>query len=380
MKWQFDPADVVPLALGAAVLGTGGGGDPYVGQLTLQREIERNGPPWVVDLADLDDEALVVPVAMGGAPVVGLEKLLSDSFADVSVRRLEQYLGRKVDAIIPLEIGGVNSLLPLVAASRLGVPVVDADGMGRAFPTLDKTTFSIFGLSASPVVTSNEHGDGAIIQCHTNQRAELVSRAVLVQLGAACSSVLFPMSGRDAKRTAIGGTVSLALRVGRAMRDARRYGHNSAQAIILCLLESDAATHARIVFTGKIADVERSMSGGFNSGRGRLLGMEGWKGEVEFSFQNEFTRIASGERLLAIVPDLICFIDAATGDPITCETLRYGQRVTVLGISCAPILRSTAGLAACGPAAFGLTDTYRPVEELAGGTEHQPPFDGKRNP
>ena len=37
MKWQFDPADVVPLALGAAVLGTGGGGDPYVGQLTLQR-------------------------------------------------------------------------------------------------------------------------------------------------------------------------------------------------------------------------------------------------------------------------------------------------------------------------------------------------------
>jgi DUF917 family protein len=365
MKRRFDPADIVPLALGAAVLGTGGGGDPYVGQLSLQREIERNGSPWVLDLADLEDDSLVVPVAMGGAPVVGLEKLLSDSFADVSVRRLEQYLGRKADAIIPLEIGGVNSLLPFIAGSRLGVPVVDADSMGRAFPTLDKTTFSILGLSASPVVTSNEHGDGAIIHCHTNQRAELVSRAVLVELGAACSSVLFPMSGRDAKRTAIGGTVSLALRVGRAVLEARRRGRNSADAIINSLRMHDASIHARILFAGKIADVERSMSGGFNSGRGRLLGMEGWTGEAQFSFQNEYTRLAWGDVLLAIVPDLICFIDAATGDPVTCETLRYGQRVTVLGISCAPILRSAAGLAACGPAAFGLTDTYRPVEDLA---------------
>jgi len=343
MKRRFDATDVVPLALGAGVLGTGGGGDPYVGQLTLQREIERSGSPWVVDLPDLDDDALVVPVAMGGAPVVGLEKLLSDSFADASVRRLERYLGRKADAIIPLEIGGVNSLLPFVAGARLGVPVVDADGMGRAFPTLDRTTFSILGLSASPVVTSNEHGDGAIIHCGTNLRAELVSRAVLVELGAACSSVLFPMSGRDAKRTAIGGTVSLALSVGRALLEARQHGGNFAEEIIRSVRRFDASIHARVLFAGKIADVERNMSGGFNSGCGRLLGMDGWQGEAQFSFQNEFTRLARGDALLAIVPDLICFIDSASGAPVTCETLRYGQRVTALGIGCAPILRSAAG-------------------------------------
>lgn len=380
MRRVFDAADVVPLALGAAVLGTGGGGDPYVGQLTLQREIERNGPPWVVDLSDLDDDALVCPVAMGGAPVVGLEKLLSESFADVSVRRLERYLGRKVDAVIPLEIGGVNSLLPFVAGSRLGIPVVDADGMGRAFPTLDRTTFSILGLGASPVITSNEHGDGAIIDCGTDQRAELVSRAVLIELGAACSSVLFPMSGRDAKRTAIGGTVSLALGVGRAVLEARRHGRNTADEIIRFLRQFDSSLHARVLFAGKIADVERSMTGGFNAGEGRMLGIDGWLGEAQFSFQNEYTRLARGSELLAIVPDLICFIDSATGAPVTCETLRYGQRVTALGIACAPILRSPAGLKACGPASFGLSDGYRSLEDLHAISSYAPLPAGNKNP
>jgi DUF917 family protein len=380
MKRRFDADDVVPLALGAGVLGTGGGGDPYVGQLTLQRELERSGAPWVMDLADLDDDALVVPVAMGGAPVVGLEKLLSDSFADASVRRLEQYLGRKADAIIPLEIGGVNSLLPFVTGARIGVPVVDADGMGRAFPTLDRTTFSILGLSASPVVTSNEHGDCAIIHCGTNLRAESVSRAVLVELGAACSSVLFPMSGRDAKRTAIGGTVSLALSVGRAVLEARRQGGNCADEIVRSVQRFNPSIHARVLFAGKIADVERSMSGGFNSGRGRLLGIDGWQGEAQFSFQNEFTRLARGDELLAIVPDLICLIDTANGAPVTCETLRYGQRVTALGMGCAPILRSTAGLEACGPASFGLSDRYRPIEELHADNLHPPQAPGDKDP
>ena len=366
MKRTLAAGDVVPLALGAAVLGTGGGGDPYVGQLTLQREIERNGLPTLIDLSDLDDGALVVPVAMGGAPVVGLEKLLSEPFADASLRRLERYMCRSADAVMPLEIGGVNSLLPFVTSSRTGIPVVDADGMGRAFPTLDKTTFSILGLSASPVVTSNEHGDGAIIHCATNLKAELVSRAVLVELGAACSSTLFPMSGADAKRTAIPGTVSLALSVGRAILAARASGNDPVYGIIAALARFDESIHARVLYGGKVVDVQRSMAGGFNSGSGRLRGTDGWTGEADFSFQNEYSRISAGDELLAVVPDLIAFLDADTGDPVTCETLRYSQRVQVLGISCSSLLRSPAGLIACGPAAFGLEDAYRPIEALSG--------------
>ena len=34
------------------------------------------------------------------------------------------------------EVGGGNGLEPLVVASRLGLPAVDGDLMGRAFPEL----------------------------------------------------------------------------------------------------------------------------------------------------------------------------------------------------------------------------------------------------
>ena len=364
MRRRLNIEDLAPLSLGAAVLGTGGGGDPYLGQLAARREFELSGPAELIDVADLDDGALVVPVAMGGAPAIGLEKLLSLPFAETPVRRLEAYLGRKVDAVVPLEIGGVNALLPFMVAARLGVPVVDGDSMGRAFPTLDNTTFNIFGLSASPVVVTNEHADAVIIDVKLNARCEVVSRAVLTELGGATCSTLYPLSGAQAKQTLIPRTVSLALSVGRAIDDARAAGEDPLAALVAALTRFDPTIRSRPLFEGKVVDVRREIVGGFNTGRAILAGVGGWTGEVELLFQNEYLRATLGDRLLAIVPDLICCLDSETADPATCETLRYGQRLKVLGLSCTPVMRTPRGLACCGPAAFGLSDAYGPVEDL----------------
>ena len=51
---------------------------------------------------------------------------------------------------MPIEAGGVNSLLPLALAARLGLPVIDADGMGRAFPELQMVTFHSGRCSCNP--------------------------------------------------------------------------------------------------------------------------------------------------------------------------------------------------------------------------------------
>ena len=229
--------------------------------------------------------------------------------------------------------------------------------MGRAFPTLDNTTFKIFGLRACPVIVTNEHADAVIIES-ANARAEAISRAVLTELGGACCSVLYPMSGRDAKRTLIPRTVSLALNIGRAILAARAAGADPLDALIRELRRFDPAMVARVLFEGKVTDVCRTIAGGFNTGAGTLRGLGAFRGDAGFVFQNEFLTISVGGKTLAIVPDLICFLDSETTDPITCETLRYGQRVRVLGISSAPVLRTPAGIAACGPAAFGLTEPF----------------------
>ena len=37
---------------------------------------------------------------------------------------------------MPVETGGINSFAPLIAGAKVGLPVMDADGMGKAFPEL----------------------------------------------------------------------------------------------------------------------------------------------------------------------------------------------------------------------------------------------------
>src|SRR5215471_10691091 len=97
------------LAAGAAILGTGGGGDPYVGKLMAISAIRKHGPVSLIDPDEVPDDWLVIPTAMMGAPTVLIEKLPRGDEAVASLKALEKHLGRKANATMPIEAGGVNS-------------------------------------------------------------------------------------------------------------------------------------------------------------------------------------------------------------------------------------------------------------------------------
>ena len=147
MSRELGLVDLRDLARGAAFLGTGGGGDPYVGRLMVEQAIRSGGTVTVLGLDELDDDAFVIPTAMMGAPTVMVEKLPRGDEAVVALRTLEATFGRKADATMPIECGGINSTMPLVVGATLGIPIVDADGMGRAFPELQMETFHVHGVS-----------------------------------------------------------------------------------------------------------------------------------------------------------------------------------------------------------------------------------------
>jgi uncharacterized protein len=71
------PENLEDLAIGAAVLGTGGGGDPYIGKLMAVQAIREYGLVQLIGVDELADDALVVPSAMMGAPTVTVEKVPS---------------------------------------------------------------------------------------------------------------------------------------------------------------------------------------------------------------------------------------------------------------------------------------------------------------
>lgn len=355
--------DLADLATGAAFLGCGGGGDPYIGRLLLSQQMEAGRCPRIIDADDLGDDAFVVMLAGGGAPTVALERFPNADALVSAGRRLERHLGRKLDAILPGESGGLNATLPIVAALRMDLPVIDADGMGRAFPELHMVTFNIYGNSAAPAVLVDDHDSHVIIEAGDNRRTEKLARSVMVGMGGAAMGALYPMSGQQVKSAAVKGTLTMALEIGRAIQAARRQNSDPVQGL-LTYLNRRELQFASLLFDGKVQDVDRRMGDGFVRGRAVLETSQGDNGSCEITFQNEYLMARSGAHLLAVVPDLITILDRETAEPVTTEGLRYGQRVKVVGVSASPNLRTSQALAVVGPRAFGIDTDYRPLADL----------------
>jgi DUF917 family protein len=358
--WQVDADALESIAIGAGILGTGGGGNPYLGKLKARRLLREGRTIEVIGLDDLDDDARLVTVGGMGAPTVGIEKIERGLETYEAMRALEEVVGRKIDAIIPAEIGGGNSIEPMLVAAHAGLPVVDADGMGRAFPTMPMITYFIYGLSCFPCAVADAHGNRVVFTEGVDAHAlERLSRALAVQMGGYAGCAVAYMTGADAKRTAIRDTLSLARRLGDRVREAREGRTDAVGAI------TDAAG-GRLLFTGKLVDVERRTERGWVFGKVTIEGTDGHAGEtMEISFQNEnLVAWLDGEPIVT-VPDLICIVNEEDAEPVTTEILRYGYRVAVLGIPCSPMLRTPEGLAAVGPAAFGYELPFVPLEASA---------------
>jgi len=343
------------MARGCSVLGAGGGGDTYTSLLAARHAIERFGPVRLVDLDALPDEALIMPCGGIGAPVVSIEKLGTGEEGRWLRDGLEQARQARVAALMAGEIGGANGMQPINWAAHIGLPVVDADGMGRAFPEIPQVTMEIAGISASPAVLADERGNRLAITAADGAWMERIERTLSVEFGGRASGTEYSLTAAEARTATVRDSVTLAIRIGEAMAAADE-PLDALRAIV----------GARVLVTGKLTDVERRVTGGFVRGRVEVGGLGEHRGRtVVLEIQNENLVALDGDRVLASVPDIITVLDSETAEAIHTERLRYGQRVAVVAFPCDPIWRSPRGLALAGPRYFGYDFDYLPIEELA---------------
>ncbi|NNG66094.1 DUF917 family protein [Caldanaerobacter subterraneus] len=355
---KIDLESIEDIAVGAALLGTGGGGDPYIGKLMAIQAVQKNGEVELIDVEDVPDDALVVPVAMMGAPTVLVEKIPSGKEIFHAFDSLQNYLDKEVYAVLPIEAGGVNSMIPIMVAAEKKLPLVDVDGMGRAFPELQMVTYHLYGISATPMVLADEKGNSLILNTINNFWTEAFARNATVIMGGSAMIAIYPMYGKDVKKAGIRDIVSYSAQIGRAIREARKKGNDPINALL-------EVTGGYLLFKGKISDVQRRTTGGFAKGEAHIDGIDQYKGEtLVMDFQNENLIARQNGKVVASVPDLICTVDAHTSLPITTEGLRYGQRVYIIGIPCDEKWRTEKGLETVGPRYFGYDIDYVPVEEL----------------
>ncbi len=337
------------LAIGAGILGTGGGGNPYLGKLEALQQLRAGKSIQVVSLDELPDDAYTTTVGGMGSPTVGVERIGRGDECLQAMQALERHMGRQFTHVIPGEIGGSNAMRPMIVAAQVGIPVIDGDGMGRAFPELQMDTFSIYGVAPTPGTLADPRGHEVIFDKISDPvTLERYARVVTIQMGGAAGYAFPPMTAEEVKRTAIPGTVTLAIEMGRAVMRARASLSNPVDAVL-------TISGGERLFHGKIVDVERRLLGGFARGVLQLEGTGKDAGRtlrIDFQNENLIARTGAGE-VLAVVPDLICLVDEDTAEPITTEIVRYGLRVVVLGIPAPEMLKTAEALAVVGPAAFG---------------------------
>ncbi|MCP4179030.1 MAG: DUF917 domain-containing protein [bacterium] len=346
------------ISVGAAFLGSGGGGNPYYGKLLAIDNIKKRGPIKVIDIDELNDDDLIITSSGMGAPCVALEKV-DNSFEYISAfQELEKHIGKKAKAVISIEMGGLNSLMPMIVASELNLPLVDGDSMERAFPELQMVSYTIHGIPETPLVLADEKGNTVLLKTIDNFWTEKIARSVTSDMGGIAAVASFPINKKTLKNAFIPNSLSKAEKIGKIIRDSAKQNVNP----ISKLCEYTGAVE---LFKGKISDISNRIVKGFS--RGNVVVESTHKNKIidllSIDFQNEFLIAYKDNTPIGTTPDLIVLLDEETHEPVTTESLKYGIRVIVLGVPCHPCWRTEVGLKLVGPKYFGYDVEFIPVEK-----------------
>ncbi|KZV63899.1 DUF917-domain-containing protein [Peniophora sp. CONT] len=373
-EWVISELDLEWLSTGCYILGTGGGGTPYPHFVRVREMMRKGSIIRIMRVEDLKDDALVACGGGKGSPTVGIEKLSGNEMME-SQTLLYELVGRQPDAVMALEIGGGNGLqgLLLGASAHMNIPVVDEDWMGRAFPVSWQITPVVWGGDGAqfiPQVIAD--GNGNVMAFHkgtTEKMIERAFRAALTEMGSHVACAKGPYPGAKTKAYGVHNTLSLAWRIGRAVALCR--ARNQIDDVANVIIDSVGGPEtARLLFKGKIIAVERKTVKGHVYGEAVIVAPEHTEdagAQLTIPFKNEnliaTRKDASGaSTVVASVPDLICVIDAASGEAIGTPEYRYGLHVLVLGITASDKWTSTQrGLDIGGPRAFGLDVDYKPL-------------------
>lgn len=346
--------EIEKIALGATLLGTGGGGDPTIGTLISKQAIEQYGPVQLLSIDEVADSTLVASPSGIGAPTVSVEKIPDNESHELALETIENYLDKTVEALFPIEAGGSNSLVPFPIAAKRGIPVIDADGMGRAFPEVQMVTFYLDGLNGMPMAVADMHGNVALINGVSAVEGEKIARAITTTFGGTASDASYVMTADHLKRSGVIGTLTLSEKIGDVLLTSDKPIPE-----LLKLLK------AFLLFKGKVSDVSRKTQGGFVRGFTQLSGLDEYEDELaEMHFQNENLIFKREGKVTCMTPDLICVLDLETGMPVTTERVKFGIRVAVIGIPCDPKWRVPKGIEVVGPRYFGYDLDYVTVEDL----------------
>ncbi|MFI0420887.1 DUF917 domain-containing protein [Spongiactinospora sp. 9N601] len=347
---RFTADDIAPMARGAAVLGGGGAGDPFIAEVMLGEVLRDRGPIEVIGPDELDDDADVAPLALMGSPHALSEKLLGTAelpilFSGNALR------SRPPAAVMPYEMAGMNALYPLAAAALLEVPCVDGDFAGRGVPSLDLVTLELDDAQPDAYILCDPNRRTVTIQKSGALSAERLVRPVVETMGWLAVLSTSSLSAEFCRAHVLRGSVSRCLELGRVFGRLSALGEAEAAAVL-------AGCGGAVIGSGVITD---RLSFSDALGPRSSLAIESddvTEAPLRVELRNEFHLAVRAGEILAAAPDILLVADRDTWHPLSTEDATPGRDVHVIALPADDRWRSERGLRLAGPRALGYGVDY----------------------
>lgn len=364
--------EVEDFVRGCAFMGTGGGGLPANGIQSLMSELEQGHKVGWVDVSEIPDDAVTVcPFLMGSiaphTPEVEAEMkdfgftnpiyTQKDTLAK-AIEALGKFRKTKIDAVVPIELGGANTAGGLTAGLVNGAVCVDGDYTGRAIPEIQQTTPYLHDKVLWPVASVDEFGDVCYIEDAVNYRVvERIGKLIASGAYGLVGQAGFVLSGKEMKECVNAGTLSRCFEIGKLIRESREAGNDPVAAVAEKL-------GAWVLARGKVTGKEVEDKLGYYWGTHTITGTGEYSGDTfKIWFKNENHAMWKNDVPICSSPDIIVVVDAVTGEPCPNPLLAVGDEVCVLGMKAVEAFKSQKGIDILGPRYFKFDFDYIPIEE-----------------
>ncbi len=362
--------EVRDLIRGCTFLGTGGGGSPEKGLEFLLKDLKKGkkirlispdqmpNDAWTCSSFYMGSIAPQTPETADEMKKFGMVKPQVEKEAIAATNELMKLQGVKLRAIVPVELGGINTPAPIDVAVSLGIPAVDGDYAGRAIPEIDQTTPAILGKLLEPIVYCDKYGNVTSVKKSINY---LMSERLGKMVSVACFGILggagFLLKGKDMKKAIIPNTLTEAMKLGKTIRQAREKGKEVPEEIAKVM-------KGWVLFKGKVIKKDWADKEGYLVGTNTIEGSNQFKGhEFKIWYKNENHISWFDTEKFVTSPDIIECINLGTGEPITNTAIKEGDSIAVIGLKARKKYRSKNGLEVLGPRHFGFDIEYVPIEE-----------------
>lgn len=365
--------DIEDFARGATFFGTGGGG-PYEGGVeALREQLDAGREIGWVDVSDIPDDVFTAS-AFGMGSIAPKTKETYQQLEIFGCRnerhprrsgrliealaQLERFSGKRIEALVPGEIGGGNSCTCIAVAAESGRPAVDGDYAGRAVPSIFQTGPYIAGKPLLPLASVDVWGNVSFIESTCNWRmAERIGKQISVASFVGSGMAGFLMPGSDMKAAVFPATMTESFEVGRLIREARQSGGDPVTAVADML-------GGWVLCRGVVSKKEWRDEEGYYWGYHTFRGTGTYSGvELKVFFKNENHVCWRNGELLATSPDMLISVEDQTGQPLTNSAIKEGMNMAVIGLKARGMSRSPRGIETLGPRNFGLDVEYVAIEE-----------------